>query len=49
MNKVTIEKDGWVHIRKESGDHIDLIGLGDIGVDVEIVDKRASPTPPKEN
>jgi hypothetical protein len=38
---ITIESDGWVHITHEPAkDGVFQEGLGDLGVDVEIVDKR---------
>jgi hypothetical protein len=45
MNKITIEKDGWVWIEFDENDRtgnsdVKKRGLGDIGVDVEIVDLR---------
>lgn len=36
MKQIIIEKDGWVYIKDGKLEQ----GLGDIGVDVEIVDKR---------
>jgi hypothetical protein len=32
MKTITIEEDGWVYMNGQ--------GLGDLGVDVEIIDKR---------
>jgi hypothetical protein len=45
MNKITIEKDGWVWIEFDENDmtppaNFKKRGLGDIDVDVEIIDLR---------
>ena len=41
MTKIIIEEDGWVHIQHEPAkDGVFEEGLGDIGVDVVIEDKR---------
>jgi hypothetical protein len=41
MNKIIIEEDGWVHIEYDPPKQIILTdGLGDIGVDVVIEDRR---------
>ena len=37
IHHIVIEKDGWVWVSTNNGHEM---GLGDIGVDVEIVDKR---------
>ena len=38
ISNIIIEPDGWVWVSTEDGKH--EIGLGDIDVDVSIVDKR---------
>ena len=42
MTTIEIEEDGWVYMRylAEDGGILDE-GLGDIGVDVQIIDKRS--------
>ena len=39
-HKITIDIDGWVYLTQSDGDEI---GLGHIGVDVEIEDRRGDP------
>ncbi len=44
---ITIDKDGWVWIKRRpapDGFIEEGLGLGDIGVDVEIIDKRNEKT-----
>jgi len=38
ISKITIEEDGWAWITSRDGKHES--GLGDINIDVEIIDKR---------
>lgn len=45
MNKIIIEEDGWVYIEYKSTEYkgrfvVEEEGLGDLGVDVEIEDRR---------
>jgi len=37
MNTITIQTDGWVSVKDATGKEY---GLGDMGVDVQIVDRR---------
>jgi phosphopantetheinyl transferase len=41
-HQITISKDGWVSLATKQEATIET-GLGDIGVDVEIVDERVPP------
>lgn len=47
MTTIIIEPDGWVHIQHEPAkDGVLEEGLGDIGVDVVIEDRRPLPESP---
>jgi hypothetical protein len=42
-HKIIIEKDGWVIVRIRTPFGENCVGLGDLGVDVVIVDRRKPP------
>lgn len=44
LNRIVIEKDGWVYIEKinDVDGKLMVIGLGDLNVDVVIEDKRTA-------